>query len=149
MADSAKLLLEIARKSRNLSRMQLAMELGESVDTIFRWEDSSGKNAKCAPDPDTVDRIATVLKMPSLWHQWMCAQFESYRKRHLECEQYGLIPSVMRLRHDIGDLVRLQDKVELDVLDGKLDDPFLKETFIREAREAIESLRQIVEAITA
>ena len=149
MADCAKSLLETARKSRNLSRLQMADALGESVDTIYRWENDSNKNAKCVPDPDTVDRIAEILRTPSLWHRWMCAEYESYRKRHVECGQFGLIASVMRVRHDLDDLVKLQDRVELDVIDGKFDDPYLKETFIREAREAMESLRQVVEELAA
>ena len=130
-----------------MTRWQLGNQIGESSDTIYRWEDP--KNDKAFPEPDVVDRMASILKDPTLWHLWMYARYESYRKRHIESQQLGLIACVMRVRRDVGDLVRLQDKVECDVIDGKFDDPLLRDTFKREASETIESLRQVVDLLEA
>ena len=96
-----------------------------------------------------VDRIAKIIGDPTLWHRWMLARYESYRNRHIESRQFGLVACVMRVRHKVLALVNLQDRVECDAIDGWIDDPMLRETFVREAGEAIESLRQVIELLTA
>ncbi len=71
--------LENARLRLKIPRWKLAGSLGVSESTIARWE-----NGEIRPDPDDVDRFATAVGDPTLWHRWMISTYDSYRRRYVD-----------------------------------------------------------------
>lgn len=135
--------LKTARESRKIKRWELANELGVSEDTIYRWESGSQR-----PDPDDIGNIERVLNMPGLWHKWMLSQYDSYREKYTKVPEVGhLTAEVVRMKHEVLDIIPLFDAIERDTLDGKIDDPKLWEAFRKECREAVASIQQLLDKI--
>ena len=142
MAECTNLDLRKAREARKMPRWQLAQQLGVSADTIERWERGEVK-----PEPDDVDRMGEALQAPDLWHQWMLSNCESYRKRYLGVETLALPVSVMRLRYAMEDALAMMNPVERDVIDGRLDDQRLKESFSQALKLLIAALTDTAQKI--
>ena len=142
MAECTNLDLRKAREARKMPRWQLAQQLGVSADTIERWERGEVK-----PEPDDVDRMGEALQAPDLWHQWMLSNCESYRKRYLGVETLALPVSVMRLRQAMEEALAMMNPVEQDVIDGRLDDQRLKESFSQALKLLIAALTDTAQKI--
>lgn len=117
MAGNGHILLREARDARAMTREQLGSRVGVSHDTIRRWE-----TAESQPAPDDVDRMGDVLGDASLWHRWMLESVPSYAKRYEGAETLAMPVSIVRVRHALADVLKYQDAMERDALDGKLDD---------------------------
>lgn len=135
--------LKIARESRNVAKWQLANELGVSEDTIYRWEKGEQR-----PDPDIVGNIEKILSYPGLWHRWMLSHYDSYRERYTDVpEVEHLTALVVRMKHEMMDVLSLSDDLERDSLNGKIDKPELWQMLKREASEAVAAIQQTLERI--
>ncbi len=136
--------LRRAREARKIPRWQLASQIGVSEDTIERWE-----TGKAVPHPDDVSSIEHALDAEAemLWHRWMLSNCESYRERYKEARACGLLSAVVSVRHEIGDVLAMQDKIERDAIDGTLDDPETRATYRRELEEAQASITQALAQI--
>lgn len=135
--------LRNARESRKIKRWELAGELGVSEDTIRRWETSSQR-----PDPDDVGNIERVLKAPGLWHKWMLSNYDSYRERYTGIPDLERMTEVVvRMRHELSDVMPLFEEIERDSLNGKIDKPELWKIFRRESLEAMAAMQQAVDRI--
>lgn len=139
--------LQSARESRKVPRWQLAQVLNVSDSTVERWESTRPENLSCLPDPDEVDKIAEFLGYPTMWHEWMLSNHASYRKRYKGMENYGLTASVMRVRHELLDVLALQDQMERGVVTGTVADVPVGKAYKEQAREAIAILQQAVDQI--
>lgn len=112
-----------------------------SETTIARWEAD-----EALPDPEDVDTLERVYKAPGLWHRWMRSHYDSYRKRYPEVmEDNGLALAVVDVRHQMQDVMALQDKVERDAMDGRIDDQPTKERYRKELQEARASIDRTLE----
>lgn len=141
MAEFTHIDLRSARESRKMPRWKLAKEIGVSEDTLERWE-----TGKQRPDPDDVGKIERVLEIPGLWHRWMYSTYDSYRERYTD------IPSVshpaalvLRMKHEIAEVIEMFDAVERDAVDGKWDDAELRAKLKEQVQEAIAAMVQVVE----
>ena len=125
--------LENTRLRQKIPRWKLAGMLGVSESTIARWE-----SGEIRPDPDDVDRFATAVSDPTLWHRWMLSNYDSYRRRYIDSKVNSGLPVLMaRYRYETGDVMAIHNSAERDALDGKIDDPQLKQKLIKELQEQI------------
>lgn len=123
--------LQAARKKAGFHRWQAANEMNVSESVIARWETD-----EVWPDPDQVYQLEKLYNAPGLWHGWMRSHYESYREMYPEAPNYQAPMAVMNVRHQLSDVIALQDAVERDVMDGTLDDPVLKARYLKELDEA-------------
>ena len=142
MATVTNVDLRKARDEKDLTREQLAALVHVSASTIENWE-----RGISTPGPDDVDSIARALNHPTLWHDWMMSNFTSYARRYQEITPYALPSAIMSARHELGDVLALQDQVERDAIDGKIDDPQLKARYKKETREAMSALLRAMQAM--
>lgn len=132
MAEFTYLELRKARETRFSSRRQLAEVIGVSEDTIERWE-----TGKQLPTPEDVDRIEDAVQMPGLWHAWMCSNCDSYRKRYKGVKLNGLFSAVVSVRHEMTDVLNIQEAAERDAITGAIDDPMLRRQYRKELSELV------------
>lgn len=141
------LILKMAREKQDIRRWQLAQAIGSTESTIAKWETPPEKSGN-RPDPDTVGAIEEALGVPGLWHDWMMATFDSYRKRHGErAQDQTLATSALRVRYEVSDVLNLQEKLERDVMDGRIDDNVLVQRYAKEAREAAAAMLAMADQI--
>ena len=125
--------LENTRLRQKIPRWKLAGMLGVSESTIARWE-----SGEIRPDPDDVDRFATAVSDPTLWHRWMLSNYDSYRRRYIDSKVNSGLPVLMaRYRYETSDVMAIHGSAERDALDGTIDDPQLKQKLIKELQEQI------------
>ena len=127
--------LRKARDARNLSRRKLGELIGASESTVERWEKGESK-----PTPEDVDRLGEALSEPLMWHNLMLSIYESYRKRYIGCDDLALLGSVVRNRYTLNGVVEMQEAIERDVMDGRLDDKALGDRYAQAIRAAIAAL---------
>lgn len=146
MADTAQAILKTARQSHHLTQLQVASMLSVSVDQIKRMEYGTW-----IPEMSDIDLLEEQLPEPGLFRRWARAQFPEITKYFgaSDDHDYGLLGSIINTKHQITDVLDLQEKVERDALDGRIDDPILRERYekeLQEARQAIDaSLQKINE----
>ena len=142
MSEFTHLELRRARESHKMPRWQLAQEIGVSEETLKRWEYGDQM-----PEPDDVGAIERALGERSMWHQGMMSHYDSYRERYSQAPAYGLTSAVIRTRYELNDVMTLQERVERDAVDGRLDDPALKAEYIQQLKEAQAAIIQTLEEL--
>lgn len=134
--------LRAARKAANIRCWQAASEMNVSESVIARWETD-----EVEPDPDQVYQLEKLYKAPGLWHGWMRSHYESYREMYPDAPNYQTPMAVLNVRHQLSDVIALQDAVERDVIDGTLDDPVLKSQYLKELDEAQAAIVKVKEQL--
>lgn len=134
--------LENIRLRQKIPRWKLAEMLGVSESTIARWE-----SGEIRPDPDDVDRFAIAVSDPTLWHRWMLSNYDSYRRRYVNCVDQSLPIAIARSKYEMADVMNLQERVERDALDGAIDDLKLKVEYGKEIKEAIAALTDTLQLL--
>jgi transcriptional regulator with XRE-family HTH domain len=128
--------LKLAREALKMPRWKLATDVNVSESTSERWE-----TGETQPHPDEVDRIAAALGDPTIWHRWMLSNYDSYRKRYINGNNGLELPvALMNVRHELSDVLKLQDHIERDSVDGRIDDQSLKAAYTKEVKEALAAL---------
>jgi DNA-binding XRE family transcriptional regulator len=137
VAEFTYLELKRARETRKIPRWQLANQLGVSEDTLERWE-----NGKQDPHPDDVSNIEHALgaETEAIWHRWMLSNCESYRERYRRPSPTGFWPRCSASGTNWVTLLAMQERVERDAMDGQLDDPVLRASYLKEIDEAVAAL---------
>ena len=135
MAEYTEKDLRKAREAKGLPRWKLGEMVGVSESTIERWE-----SGETVPTPEDIDNIGEALNEPAIWHKWMLSHYDSYRRRYIGCTDLALPVSVMRNRYTMADVAQLQEAVERDVMDGRLDDRQLGDQYAEKIRALIASL---------
>ncbi len=130
--------LRIARETVKMPRWKVAREMNVSESVVERWESD-----ECTPHPDQVYQLEQLYSAQGLWHGWMRSHYESYRAVYPERREYKLPLAVINMRHQIADIMALQDSVERDVMDGKMDDMQQKAHYRRKIDEAMSALVQV------
>lgn len=138
MSEPAHQILKDARKEAGLTQIQVAALLSVSVEQVKRME-----RGDWIPEMADVDVMEEQLRDVGLFRRWARAQYPeivkyfgaSYRR------ELGLLGAVVNTKHQIDDVLKLQDRVERDAVDGQID-PTLRNSYrqeLEEAREAIET----------
>lgn len=147
MSITAHQILKDARTQHRLTQIQLAFMLSVSVEQIKRME-----RGDWIPEMSDVDILEEQLPEPGLFRRWARAQYPEIVKYFgaSDDRDLGLIGAVVNVKLQMADVMKLQDRVERDAVDGRFDDRALLEDYqqeLQEAREAIEaSLARIKEA---
>ena len=138
MSEPAHQILKDARKEAGLTQIQVAALLSVSVEQVKRME-----RGDWIPEMADVDMMEEQLRDVGLFRRWARAQypeivnyFGAYESRAL-----GLLGAVAKTKQQIDDVLKLQDRVERDAVDGQID-PTLRNSYrqeLEEAREAIET----------
>lgn len=124
-----------------MRRWQLANEVGVSDSTIERWE-----TGESTPSPDDIGNIEKALRMPGLWHKWMLSNYDSYRERYTDVpENNNLTEIVVRMKHELSDVIPFIDTMELDSLNGRFDNREACKGFKKEALEAVAAIQKALE----
>lgn len=139
MPTTAPQILKSARNAHNLSQLQVASMLYVSVDQIKRYE-----RGEAIPEMSDVDILEEQLPEPGLFRRWARAQYPEIVKYFGASDErdLGLIGAVVNVKLQMADVMRIQDRVERDAVDGRFDDRALLETYQRElldAQKAIEA----------
>lgn len=135
--------LKKARISAKVTLMVVAERCFTSDRTVARWEDG-----EVAPSPDDLDRYSEAVGDPHLWHRMMRRLHDSYARHYPEKPVDNELPvSLLRSRYEMEDVLALHAEIERDSIDGKVDDPQLKERYRREANEAIDAIRNSLERL--
>lgn len=114
-----------------MTQWQAAQAVGVSESTIARWE-----SGEAVPDPEDVDALERTYKAAGLWHRWMRSHYDSYRRRYPEDTANRELPlALVNVRHQMADVVALQDAAERDAMDGRIDDPQMAARYKKELRE--------------
>lgn len=133
-----------ARKAAKMPRWQAAQHMGVSEETVRRWE-----TGETRPEPDDVWAMERTYKANGLWHRWMRSAYDSYRENWPEMVDRELPMAVVNVRHQMADVMALQNDVERDAMDGRMDSAALRAHYIKEAKEAqaalAEALRRMEE----
>lgn len=146
MSDTAQQILKAARVKAGLTQLQVAAMLSVSVDQVKRMEYGTW-----IPEMSDVDLLEEQLHEPGLFRRWARAQFPEISKHFgaSDGRDYGLLGAIVNTKHQMNDVLALHERVEQDALDGRIDDPILREKYeqeLQEARQAIDaSLQKIKE----
>lgn len=145
MAEYTKGDLRKAREAANLPRWKAAVELGVSEDTLKRWEDPSEKSAPASAD---VNRMERVYSVPGMWYAWMYSNDEGFRD-HFPAQQadYGQALAIVNIRHQVADVLALQDAMERDAMDGRIDDQQTKAMYLRELDDVQAAIVQLKDKV--
>lgn len=137
--DTAQQILKAARVKAGLTQLQVAAMLSVSVDQVKRMEYGTW-----IPEMSDVDLLEEQLHDPGLFRRWARAQFPEISKHFgaSDGRDYGLLGAIVNTKHQMNDVLALHERVEQDALDGRIDDPILREKYERELQEA----RQAIDA---
>lgn len=144
MPECTNLDLKNARMRRKLLPWQIGEQLGVSESTVRRWE-----NGDVEPGPDDIDRFAEAVADPMLWYRWMRSHYDSFRKRSAELATMTMPNSIARSKYELEDILPLLEQLHRDALDGRIDNPQLKEKCIQEAKEAYAALGDMLQQLGA
>lgn len=149
MAECTGFDLRKAREARKMTRWELGNAVSVSESTIERWE-RPGIDGGSKPTPEDVDRLGEALGDTALWHRWMLSNCDSYRKRYLYAPAGGeLATAVLRVRHENGDIQRLQDRAELAALGKPGDNDAILHEYAKELRENIAAETAVLQQLRA
>lgn len=144
-AEYTKSDLRKARENANLPRWKASQELGVSEDTLKRWEDPT---EKAVPTSADVNRMERVYDAPGLWYAWMYSNDEGFRD-HFPAVQmdFGQAMAIVNLRHQVADVLALQDAMERDAMDGHIDDIKTKDRYLSELDDVQAAIAQLKDKI--
>lgn len=124
--------LKTARESVGMYQHQVAYLMHVSEDTVSRWE-----RGEVIPTPDQVSELETFYKAPGLWYGWMRYQYKSFRDRFPDNPgSEGLALAMLNAGYQIDDMLKRQNEVLRDVMDGKIDNSKGFAEWLKEATEA-------------
>lgn len=139
MAECTNVDLKNARNAAKLPRWQAAQRLGVSEETVRRWE-----SGETRPEPDDVWAMEKAYNADGLWHRWMRSTYDSYRDNWPETVNHTLPLAVVDVRHQMNDVMALQDTIERDAMDGKIDNTAAAREWLKEAKELQAALAEAV-----
>jgi transcriptional regulator with XRE-family HTH domain len=139
--------LKDARKKSGLCQYQVAQLLSYktkedtiSEDTISNWECN-----RAMPDPEQVHVLEGIYEVDGLWDDWMRQQYPSYRQRiPKRANVSNPALAVVQAGYEMQDVAKLTEPLGRDLIDGKLDDPVLKQEYISQVNQALSALTAAV-----
>lgn len=122
--------------------------MGVSEDTLKRWEDPD-PNVKTFPTSPDVSRMESVYHASGLWYAWMHSNDEGFRD-HFPAIQtdYQLAMAFVNIRHQLADVMKLQDAMERDAMDGRIDDHEQKGKYLKELDDVQAAIAELKNKIT-
>lgn len=142
--ETAQQILKAARVKAGLTQIQVAAMLSVSVDQVKRMEYGTW-----IPEMSDVDQLEDQLHEPGLFRRWARAQFPEISKHFgaSDDRDYGLLGAIVNAKHQMNDVLAMYEKVERDAIDGRIDDPILREKYEKELREARQAIDASIQKI--
>ncbi len=142
--ETAQQILKAARVKAGLTQIQVAAMLSVSVDQVKRMEYGTW-----IPEMSDVDLLEEQLHEPGLFRRWARAQFPEISKHFgaSDDRDYGLLGAIVNAKHQMNDVLAMHEKVERDAIDGRIDDPILREKYEKELREARQAIDASIQKI--
>lgn len=144
MDKTAQELIREARQRHGLTQYQMAAMLCVSVEQIKRYEYGT-----VIPEISDMDRMEEALREPGFFRRWARAQYPEIRKHFGETDDTptGLMGAIVNTRHSMGDVLAIQEHVERDAVDGRIDDDALRARYQQELIEVREAIEASLEAL--
>ena len=131
MSEKAGALLKNARKSAGMTRQQGYQVTAISESVLDRWE-----RGETVPDLESLDKLELLYHAPGLWEEFLRATSPAYAAHHpVAAVDRSLLAQVVSVGHEADDVQALQDRVERDLVDGRIDRPQEWHEYLRQMRE--------------
>ena len=131
MSEKAGALLKNARKMAGMTRPQVYQVTAISESVLDRWE-----RGETVPDLESLDKLELLYRSPGLWQQCLMIYYPSFRRHYPQMVTLDTLPALVNNRHQLQDVLALNDAMERDSMDGRIDDQALKAGTSRSARKA-------------
>lgn len=116
-----------------------------SEDTLKRWEDPESNSIPLSAD---VSRMERVYHAPGLWYSWMYSNDEGFRDHFPAVGvDHSQALAIVNVRHQIADVLALQDLIERDAMDGRMDDAAACKAYLSELDDMQAAIAQAKERI--
>lgn len=139
MSEKAGALLKNARKSAGMTRPQVYQVTAISESVLERWE-----RGETVPDLESLDKLELLYRSPGLWQECLMLYYPSFRRHYPEIVKLDTLPALVNNRHQLQDVLALNDAMERDAMDGKIDDAAAKARYLKECHEARAALTETI-----
>ena len=139
MSEKAGALLKNARKSAGMTRPQVYQVTAISESVLDRWE-----RGETVPDLESLDKLELLYRTPGLWQECLMLYYPSFRRHYPEMVKMDTMTALVNNRHQLQDVLALNDAMERDALDGRIDNEAVKAKYIKESQEAIAALTETI-----
>lgn len=139
MSEKAGSLLKNARKSAEMTRQQVYQVTGISESVLERWE-----RGETVPDLEGLDKLELLYRSPGLWQECLMLYYSSFRRHFPQMVKLDTLPALVNNRHQLQDVLDLNEKMERDAMDGRIDDAAAKAQYIKECQEARAALTETI-----
>lgn len=139
MSEKAGALLKNARKSAGMTRPQVYQVTAISESVLDRWE-----RGETIPDLESLDKLELLYRRPGLWQECLMHYYPSFRRHYPEIVKLDTLPALVNNRHQLQDVLALNDAMERDAMDGKIDDAAVKARYLKECHEARAALTEAI-----
>ena len=139
MSEKAGALIKNARKMAGMTRPQVYQVTAISESVLERWE-----RGETIPDLESLDKLALLYRAPGLWQECLMIYYPSFRRHYPEIVKLDTLPALVNNRHQLQDVLALNDAMERDAMDGKIDDEMVKARYIKECQEARAALTEAI-----
>lgn len=139
MSEKAGALLKNARKSAGMTRPQVYQVTGISESVLDRWE-----RGETIPDLESLDKLELLYRQTGLWQECLMLYYPSFRRHYPEIVKLDTLPALVNNRHQLQDVLALNDAMERDAMDGKIDDEAAKARYLKECEEARAALTETI-----
>lgn len=119
MSGNAGDILRSARKAAGMSQTQVYMATRISESNLQRWEAGDSK-----PNLEDLYKLELLYHEPGLWSRYLLATSPAYAAHHPAAPVIrDSLAHVVGIGKQTEDMQQLQDAVERDLVDGRIDDP--------------------------
>lgn len=139
MSEKAGALLKNARKMAGMTRPQVYQVTAISESVLDRWE-----RGETVPDLESLDKLELLYRAQGLWQECLMIYYPSFRRHYPEIVKLDTLPALVNNRHQLQDVLALNDAMERDAMDGKIDDEAVKARYIKECQEARAALTEAI-----
>lgn len=139
MSEKAGALLKNARKMAGMTRLQVYQVTAISESVLERWE-----RGETVPDLESLDKLELLYRAPGIWQECLMIYYPSFRRHYPEIVKLDTLPALVNNGHQLQDVLALNDAMERDAMDGKIDDAAAKARYIKECQEARAALTEAI-----
>lgn len=122
-----------------MTRPQVYQVTGISESVLERWE-----RGETVPDLESLDKLELLYRSPGLWQECLMLYYPSFRRHFPEMVKLDTMTALVNNRHQLQDVLALNDAMERDALDGRIDNESTKARYIKESQEAIAALTETI-----
>lgn len=93
--------------------------------------------------------MESVYHAPGLWYAWMHSNDEGFRDHFPAIRtDYQLALALVNIRHQLADVMAMQDAMERDAMDGKIANTARRDEYLRELDDVQAAIAELKNKIT-